>query len=127
MAKRNQTAVSTEEIVAALIQSGSIAQAANLTGIAPRTIYDRMTRSEFKAAYSAAKADIMRAAVLEMNRRLSEAVEVITDIMHDKSNPAGTRLQAAKMLIDGAAKFTDRLDGADAATARAADEDFSII
>ena len=69
--RKNQTAVSDEEIIAALLNSGSITKAAELTGIAPRTIYDRMGYREFKAAYSAAKADIVRQAVLTMSRNLT--------------------------------------------------------
>lgn len=115
--KKNQTAVSDEEIIAALLNSGSIAQAAELTGIAPRTIYDRMGTRDFKAAYSAAKSDLVRAAVLTMNRSLSAAVEVVTGIMNDEKNNAGTRLQAAKLLIENAAKFSDRLSDADKTTA----------
>ena len=115
--KKNQTAVSDEEIIAALLNSGSIAQAAELTGIAPRTIYDRMGTRDFKAAYSAAKSDLVRAAVLTMNRSLSAAVEVVTGIMNDEKNTAGTRLQAAKLLIENAAKFSDRLSDADKTTA----------
>ena len=115
--KKNQTAVSDEEIIAALLQSGSIAQAAELTGISARSIYDRMGTRDFKAAYSAAKSDIVRAAVLTMNRSLSAAVEVVTGIMNDDSNNAGTRLQAAKMIIDNAEKFSDRMETEDRATA----------
>ena len=119
--KRNQTAVSDEQIIAALLSSGSIQQAAELTGIAPRTIYDRMGYRDFKAAYSAAKADIVRQAVLTMNRNLSAAVDVVTGIMSNEENPAATRLQAAKMIIDNAARFTDRLNEADAYTAQQAE------
>lgn len=115
--KKNQTAVSDEEIIAALLQSGSIAQAAELTGISARSIYDRMGTRDFKAAYSAAKSDIVRAAVLTMNRSLAAAVEVVTGIMNDDSNNAGTRLQAAKMIIDNAEKFSDRMETEDRATA----------
>jgi len=115
--KKKQTAVSDEEIIAALLNSGSISEAAKLTGIAPRTIYDRMGYREFKAAYSAAKADIMRQAVLTMTRKLSEAVEVITGIMTNEENAPGIRLQAAKMIIENAARFTDRINDADQYTA----------
>ena len=124
--KKNQTAVSDEEIIAALLNSGSIAQAAELTGISPRTIYDRMGTRDFKAAYTAAKTDIVRAAVLTMNRSLSAAVEVVTGIMNDDSNNAGTRLQAAKMIIENAAKFSDRLSEADRLTAQWAEPAFSF-
>lgn len=125
-AKKNQTAVSDEEIIAALLQSGSIAQAAELTGIGQRTIYDRMGTRDFKAAYSAAKSDIVRAAVLTLNRSLSAAVEVVTGIMNDENNPAGTRLQAAKMIIENAAKFSDRLAAEDKATAEWAEPALSF-
>ena len=118
--KRNNTAVSDEEIIAALLNSGSIAQAAQLTGIAPRTIYDRMGTRDFKAAYSAAKADIVRQAVLTLSRNLAAAVDVVMDVMNDDSTNPAIRLQAAKMIIDGAAKFTDRLAKADEYTAEKA-------
>ncbi|MBR4908265.1 MAG: hypothetical protein IKZ43_04550 [Acidaminococcaceae bacterium] len=118
--RRNQTAVSDEEIVSALLQSGSIAQAATLTGIGQRTLYDRMGTREFKAAYSAAKSDIVRSAVLAMNRNLSAAVDAVTGIMNDEENPAGIRLQAAKMIIENAAKFSERLAAADEQTAKMA-------
>lgn len=124
--KKNQTAVSDEEIIAALLQSGSIAQAAELTGISARSIYDRMGTRDFKAAYSAAKSDIVRAAVLTMNRSLAAAVEVITGIMNDDSNNAGTRLQAAKMIIENAAKFSDRMAAEDKATAEWAEPALSF-
>jgi hypothetical protein len=125
-ARKNQTAVSDEQIIAALLGSGSIAKAAEATGIAPRTIYDRMGTREFKAAYSAAKSDLVRRAVLDMSRSLSAAVEVVTGIMNDDGNPASIRLQAAKMVIENAAKFTDRLDKADATTADAATGPFGF-
>ena len=118
--KRNNTAVSDEEIIAALLNSGSIAQAAQLTGIAPRTIYDRMGNREFKAAYSAAKADIVRQAVLTLSRNLAAAVDVVMDVMNDDSTNPAIRLQAARMIIDGAAKFTDRMAKADEYTAEKA-------
>lgn len=124
--KKNQTAVSDEEIIAALLQSGSIAQAAQLTGIGQRTIYDRMGTRDFKAAYSAAKSDIVRAAVLTMNRSLSAAVEVVTGIMNDDTNNAGTRLQAAKMIIENAAKFSDRIAEEDRKTAAWAEPAFGF-
>ena len=124
--KKNQTAVSDEEIIAALLQSGSIAQAAELTGISARSIYDRMGTRDFKAAYSAAKSDIVRAAVLTMNRSLAAAVDVVTGIMNDDSNNAGTRLQAAKMIIENAAKFSDRLNDADTTTATMAESPFEF-
>ena len=119
--KKNQTAVSDEEIVAALLSSGSILEAAQAAGIAPRTIYDRMGTREFRAVYSAAKSDIIRQAVFSMCGNIAAAVNVIIGIMNNEENPAGTRLSAAKLLLDNAGKFTDRLSEADKTTAEMAE------
>ena len=43
-----------------------------------------MGTREFRAAYSAAKSDIVRQAVLTMNRSLSAAVDVVTSIMEEE-------------------------------------------
>ena len=119
--KKNQTAVSDEEIVAALLSSGSIQEAAQAAGIAPRTIYDRMGTREFRAVYSAAKSDVIRQAVFSMCGNIATAVNVIIGIMNNEENPAGTRLSAAKLLLDNAGKFTDRLSEADKTTAEMAE------
>lgn len=102
-------AVSNEEIIAALLQHGTIKEAAAAAGIAPRTIYDRMQDRGFKAAYMEAKNDIFRKAVYTINSRLSEAVDAVTDIMTDESVNAAVRLQAAQTIINNAQKFAARL------------------
>ena len=116
MAKRrqNETAVSDEDIVAALIANNSIQAAAEACGISARAIYDRRGYRDFKAIYSAARADIIREAVMSMNGRLNEATETIYNIMNDTGNPPATRLAAARVMLDNAAKFMDRLALADA-------------
>ncbi|MBQ2152514.1 MAG: hypothetical protein II440_03625 [Clostridia bacterium] len=106
---KNTTAISNEEIIAALISSGTITQAAAQLNISTRTIYDRMTQKDFKAAYSAAKSDILRKAVLKLNTRLNEAIDTVSTIMNDKEVNAAVRLQAAQTLINTADKFTQRL------------------
>lgn len=112
--RQNETAVPDEQIIAALIANTSIQAAAEACGISARTIYDRMGYRDFKAMYSAARADIIRGAVLAMNGRLNEATETIYNIMNDTGNPPATRLAAARVMLDNAAKFMDRLALADA-------------
>lgn len=112
--RKNETAVSDEQIIAALISNSSIQAAAEACGISARAIYDRMGYRDFKAMYSAARADIIRGAVLSMNSRLTEATETIFNIMNDTGNPPATRLAAARVMLENAAKFMDRLALADA-------------
>lgn len=107
--RRNNAAVSNEEIIAALISSGTIQNAAQAAGIAPRTIYDRMKDKEFREEYKEARADVLRGAVNSLNQRVNEAVNTIAEIMgNEQTNPA-TRLQAAQAILTNAGKFCDRL------------------
>lgn len=115
-------AVSNEEIIAALMQSGTIAEAAEKVGLTPRSVYERMKTREFIAAYSEAKNDLVRAAVFSINRNLGAAIDTVTEIMTDNSAPASVRLQAAQTIITHAAKFADRLR-IDEYNARTAAED----
>ena len=109
MAAKKTTAVSDEEIIAALIASGTVKEAAAKTGVTPRTVYERMTDREFRAAYNSAKADIVRQAVFSINGKLSAAIDAVAEIMTDKDNNPAVRLQAAQTILNNAGKFAERL------------------
>ena len=108
--RQRQTAVSDEEIVTALLANGTITAAAAALQIGQRTIYDRMNTQEFITVYSAAKADILRTALLAVNARLTGAITTVAQIMDNPETNPATRLQAAQTIINAAAKFTERLD-----------------
>ena len=91
--------VSNEKVIAALLQYGTVKEAAEAAGIAPRTIYDRMQDREFRAAYLEARNDLIRKAVFSINRKLSSAVDAVSDIMNDKDTNPAVRLQAAQTII----------------------------
>ena len=110
-----EKSVSNEIIIAALIQHGTIKEAAAAAGISPRTDYDRMQEREFVAEYIAAKNDIVRKAVFSINNKLSEAIDAVAGIMNDTSANPAVRLQAAQVLINNAAKFAERLHDGEAA------------
>lgn len=110
MAKQNAKAVSNEEIIAALLQFGTIREAAEAAGTTPRTIYDRMKNDrEFRGEYAEAKNSIIRKAVFSINEKLAQAIDAVSDIMNDPNTNAAVRLQAAQTIINNAAKFNERL------------------
>lgn len=109
MAKTNTKAISNEEIIAALLQHGTIKDAAAAAGTTPRTIYDRMNDREFRAEYMEAKNDILRKAVFTINEKLSAAIDAVAEIMTDKDNNPAVRLQAAQTILNNAGKFAERL------------------
>ncbi len=104
-----EKAISDEQIIAALLDHGTIRAAAQAAGISERTLYDRMNRGEFQALYKAAKADLIRAAVLNINRQLQAAIDTVVEVMQDPDNNAAVRLQAAQTILNNAGKFAQRL------------------
>ena len=109
MGRSNTKAISNEEIIAALLQHGTVKDAAAAAGTTPRTIYDRMNDREFRSEYMEAKNDIIRKAVFSINEKLSAAIDAVVDIMNDKETNPAVRLQAAQTIINNAGKFSDRL------------------
>lgn len=104
-----ERAISDEQIIAALLDHGTIRAAAQAAGISERTLYDRMNRGEFQALYKSAKADLIRAAVLNINRQLQAAIDTVVEVMQDPENNAAVRLQAAQTILNNAGKFAQRL------------------
>ena len=118
MTRKNQTGISDEELIAALISTGTIKAAAQAAGIGERTIYTRMKSGEFQALYKAAKADTIRAAVNALNARTQAAIDTIAEIMEAQDINPATRLQAAQTILNHAGRFADRLQEAEARTAQ---------
>lgn len=108
MSKRTQ-AISDEEIISALLSAGSVKAAATAAGLPVRTLYDRMNGSEFQIMYRSARAEVLRAAVHNLNAHIQEAVNTIADIMSNEEINAATRLQAAQTILTTADKFSKRL------------------
>ena len=103
-------AVSNEVIIAALLQHGTVREAAQAAGVTARTIYGRMQSQDFTAEYSAAKNELLRKASLSVNDKLAAAIDEVAAIMSDPKVNAAVRLQAAQTIINSAGKFSERLD-----------------
>ena len=106
---RKETAISDEQIIAELLDKGTIKAAAAAVGLSERALYDRMSKGDFQALYKSAKADLIRAAVLNLNRQLQAAIDTVCEVMQDESNNAAVRLQAAQTILNNAGKFAQRL------------------
>ena len=102
-------AVSDEQIIAALLANGTIRAAAAAVGLSERALYDRMNAGDFQARYRAAKADLVREAVFNINNQLQAAINTVVDVMQDERNNAAVRLQAAQTILNNAGKFAQRL------------------
>lgn len=110
--------VSNEIIIAALIQHGTIKEAAEAVGLTPRAVYDRMKKRQFAADRAAANLDIVRLTVIKTSDYLSLALDTAKDIMTDETVNPATRLQAAQTVINTAIKTREIYNAQDAAFSR---------
>lgn len=111
MSNSKSQVASDEKIIAALLQYGTMKEAAEAAGTTSAFIYERMKTTDFMALYRGAKNDIIRAAVFNLNKQLGAAVDTVAEIMQDKEVNPATRLQAAQTLLNNASKFASRLAG----------------
>lgn len=98
-----------EQIIAALISTDTIGAAADSLQVSRQCIYNRMSSGQFQALYQSARADILRTAVHSLNTNLQQAIETTAAIMQAPDTNAATRLQAARIIIDNACRFIERL------------------
>lgn len=113
MTTREKT-VTDEKIIAALFANGTLRAAAIAAGISERALYNRMNEGEFQLLYKEARAELLRAAVFNLNNQLQAAINTIAGIMEDKTVSAATRLQAAQAILNNAGKFAQRLQAEEA-------------
>ena len=118
MARKNQTAISDEQIIAALFSNGTIREAAQAVGLSERAIYDRMKDGNFQALYKEARAETLRTAATDLNKQIRAAVETIAQIMTDPANNPAIRLQAAQTILNNAGKYSKHLQEAEDAAER---------
>lgn len=114
-------AISNEEIIAALLCHGTQKAAAESVGLSERALYDRMNKGGFQGQYKAAKADILRQAVIKLSRQIGAAIDTIEDVMTDPDNNPSVRLQAAQTILNNIGKLTQRLQEDEAGVQQQAD------
>ena len=105
--RTNAKATSDEEIIAAILQAGTVKEAASILQMPPRTLYERMRSKDFRIAYQQAKTDILRQAVKNINAKLTDAITAVSDIASNTEINAQTRLQAAQTIISYSIKFAE--------------------
>lgn len=101
--------ISDEQIISALLSKGTQRAAAAAVGISERALFDRMNDGEFQALYKAAKADLVRQTVVNINAQLQAAIDTVAEVMQNQENNPAVRLQAAQTILNTAGKFAQQL------------------
>ena len=102
--------ISNEQIIAALLSSTTNSEAAEKLGIAERTLYERMRTSAFQDLYGQAKDRIVDEALDKAQRALNHSIDVMIELMDDKSIPGQTRLNAAVEIRQTVTKLNRQID-----------------
>ena len=99
-----------EVIVAELLNSVSIREAAKKLGLQERTIYDRMKKPEFKKLYADARADVISQATARLQNFANQAVSCLALVMSKQEYAPQVRINAADAILRYCLKFSEKAD-----------------
>lgn len=99
-----------EAAIEALMSQRSIEEAAKAIQVNPNTLRRWMELEEFRVAYLRARRQAVRQAYARLQQNSGAAVAVVLKVMADPATPASTRVQAAKCILEIAAKALETDD-----------------
>ena len=99
-----------EKILSALIAHKTIGEAARVAGVSERTIYSRLADDDFRAEYEARQKCTLDNACKALQSALTDAVDVLKAIMNDTDTSPGSRITAARSVLEYGVKLTELTD-----------------
>lgn len=102
-----------ERAIAALLAQPTIEAAAETLGINAATVHRWLGDPAFQVAYRTARRDAVQQAVTRLQQVSGAAVAVLVQVMADRSKPAGTRVTAAKTVLEFSFRAVELEDLAD--------------
>ena len=93
-----------EAAIAALLTARNIEEAAKNVGIAPKTLLKWMKVPEFQAEYRQARRAAFGQAITRLQQMSGAAVATLGKMMVEQTAPPSTRVRAAEVIINQAAK-----------------------
>jgi AcrR family transcriptional regulator len=97
-----------EKVLAALIETSSVREAAIKTGISEATIYRYLQDKEFLAEHRNARRQTVESAIAQLQSATSEAVDTLKKNLNCE-NPA-VEIRAAQIILDNAVKGVELID-----------------
>src|ERR1700674_1821266 len=93
-----------EDAIAALLSQRNVDEAARSAGIGTRTLLRWMKDPEFDAAFRAARRSAFGQTTARLQLGSSAAATILMKLMLDANTPASTRVRAAEIIVNHAAK-----------------------
>jgi hypothetical protein len=89
-----------ELLIAALLETDTLAQAAERARVSTATIRRWMQLPQFRAAYQRAKRDLIEAATNRLLKTMGKAAQKLESVMDDPKAPLGWQVSAATRILD---------------------------
>ena len=99
-----------EVIIAALLTSATVREAAATAGVTTATIYNKLKNARFKEKFTKAKTNLLAQTTTYLQANTAEAIKIIKGIADDEETNPQTRLLACRALCDYSIKFTEQID-----------------
>ena len=99
-----------EEAIAALLSQRNVEEAARVAKVGVRTMYRWMKEPAFDAAYRKARRASFGQTIARLQQGSPNAASLLLKIVLDGQAPASTRVRAAEIVLDKAAKAIELED-----------------
>lgn len=108
MGKSGAVSVKQTQAITALLDSRSVAEAAEKCGTPTRTIYRWLLEDDFKTALAAAENELLDTAVRRLLNLQQTALTALQVVMVAHDTPPSARVAAARVVLDGMLKLREQ-------------------
>lgn len=99
-----------EQAISALLTYPTVSAAAQSISVCPKTLCRWMRDPEFSEQFREARREVVRVTTAQLQMASADAVAVLVELMKDKSTPAGSRVAAARTILEMATRATELED-----------------
>lgn len=97
-------------VLSALLSTPSKEAAAAEAGVSRQTVDNYLADPDFRAEYNAQRSSMVDAACTTLQAALTDAASTLTEIMKNTENSPGSRIQAARSVLEYGVKLTELTD-----------------
>ena len=99
-----------ELVIAALIASPTVREAAKVCGVSETQVFARLRKPEFMQRYDAARREVLAQSTAYVQGIVSDAIRKMHEIMTNPDVAPQTQLNAADAIIRTALRLTEQID-----------------
>ena len=97
-------------MILALITCKDITTASEKLGISRQAIYNRLQQPAFRRKLQNERQGKFQIANSKLTDKMSQAIETLSSVMNDREVSAGTRIKAARTLLDICLRTSEQMD-----------------